>query len=174
MRIKSVYLSLVATTIICLSLSMSLWAQTSSSHAKRDPVARLTNALQSAGTSALTSDQQQQLQSLIAGYKAAHPAGAPDPVLQSARNDLQTAILAKNSAGVADPAGKIASEMANNTTSRLEGLANFSIQALGILSSDQITALQTRLGSARLVRLLESLAGGGFGRARNFRMRASG
>ena len=174
MKIKCVHLSLIATTLVCLSLSMSLWAQTRSSHAQRDPVARLTNSLQSAGTSALTSDQQQQLQSLIAGYKAAHPAKTPDPVLQSARNDLQTAILAKNSAGVADPAGKIATEIGNNTTSKLEDLANFSIQALNILSSDQTTALQTHLGSGRFVQLLESLAGGGFGRGRNFKMRAAG
>ncbi len=151
---------LVVLSLSCLVWAAPLWAQTMPAGPHRDPLTRLKNALQAAGASALTTDQQTQLQSQITAYKTARQGQAPSASLQADRSQLESAILAKDSAAAKAAADKIAADMAGNITSHLEDQANFAIQALSVLSGDQVTALQNHVGSAGVVRLLQSLAGG--------------
>ncbi len=134
-------------------------AQGGRANFQRNPLAKLNRALQSAGAAPLDANQQQQLNSLISDYRAAHPRGNPDAAVQSARRDLENAILAKDEAGVTTAAGKIATEISNNASSTIQDRGKFEIQALSILSSSQEAALKNQMGDAGLIRILGSLAG---------------
>ncbi len=148
---------MAAMSLFCLVSAMPLWAQ-AGQRVPRNPLAMLERALANAGANPLTSDQQQQLQTMITTFRNAHQK-APDATLQSDRSQLETAIMAKDSAGAKAAADKLAADMTGKTSANLQDLANFDIQALGVLQSDQVTALQNKVGTAGVVRLLESLTG---------------
>lgn len=135
-----------------------------------DPVTRLNRYLQSAGTAQLSDTQAQQLTTLITNYRAAHP-WTPDQTVQSARKDLETAILAGNESGANTAADAIASGVATRVGSMIRDVARFEIQVLSILTPDQVNALKTQYGNSGLIHTLGFLAGGfghgmghGFGR----------
>ncbi len=161
---------MAAISLFCLVSAVPLWAQ-AGPRVPRNPLAMLERALANAGANPLTSDQQQQLQTMITTFRNGHQKQAPGGALQSDRSQLESAILAKDSAGAKAAADKLAADMTGKTTTNLEDLANFDIQALGVLQSDQVTALQNHVGTAGVVRLLESLTGR-FGPARFAAMRA--
>ncbi len=156
MKFKTIYLSLCA-ALLSLTIPGYVLAQ-AKPMAQRNPLARLNRVLESAGAPALDSNQQQ-LKSLISDYRAAHPRGTPDAALQSARKELENAILAKDSAGVASAAGKISAEMSSRANVRIQELGKLEIQALTLLSNEQVSALKTQLGNAGLMRVLRLLTG---------------
>jgi PhoPQ-activated pathogenicity-related protein len=159
-------------SFVCLVLATPLLAQTTGAATMhRDVLAGLKHALQAAGANPLSAGQEQQLQTLVTSYRTAHKGWTPDTVLQSARHELENAIMAKDTAGVKDASAKIAAEISNQANTRIQDMANFGIQALGVLSGDQISALQNQIGATGILRILRSMAGG-FNRAARFgRMR---
>ncbi|MBI2820911.1 MAG: hypothetical protein HYX74_01680 [Acidobacteria bacterium] len=132
--------------------------------AQRDPLAGLKRALAAAGAPALTSAQQEQLTALIQAFRDAHKPQAPDTAVGGAHTAYQNAILNRDAAGAQAQADIIADQMAAQARTRLKDAAKFQIDVLNVLSSDQVSAVQRRVGSAGLSRLLASLAGprGGF------------
>jgi hypothetical protein len=122
--------------------------------------------LTKAGATALDSNQEAALQTAITSFRNTNQSAAPTAAEQAARDSYNNAILAGDKEAAKTAAGQIASLMAPRQQARLEAGAAFAIQALGILHSDQIPALQNSLGKQGLLRLVTALAGpgGGFGR----------
>jgi hypothetical protein len=130
--------------------------------AQGNPLAMLQRSLQQAGTPALTSDQITQLTSLITAFHSNQPKPGQDTALTGYRNDLDNAILSGslNSPAETTAANNIVTETAKLQYAQLLAEANFEISALGFLQTAQVTALQTKLGTTGLVRVLGSMIGG--------------
>ncbi len=159
---------ILAVSCLLLTIGSPLWAQgrrmqaQAGSASQRDPLAFLTRAIQNAGAPALTTAQQQQLQSLIQSYQAARQAVGSDPGVQSAQQSLDDAILSGNAANVSKAADTLAGALAPLQLKNLEVQANFEVQALAVLQP-QVAALVQKDGNAGLLRILRSLSGGGPG-----------
>jgi hypothetical protein len=124
--------------------------------AQRNPLAGLERALQAAGAPALSSAEQTSITSLIAQYK-------PVPASSTVTQALETAILA----GTPPDTTAITGNMTTNFQNRV----TFASQVAGLLNSNsQLTPLVTKFGTSRVVQLLESILGGGFGAGRGFAM----
>lgn len=104
---------------------------------QRDALAQLKGALQTAGAPALTTEQESSIMNLIRQFREAHrppqepPQVAPQP-------DVQADEIAKREAEI----------------------AAFASNALKMLNSDQVAALNANLGEGGLEKLIRSLAGG--------------
>lgn len=129
----------------------------------RDPVTHLNRALQSAGGPALSQDQQDKLNALLTQYKAAHLCGTPDPTMQSALRELESAILSKDQATVNSTAAIISAQVAKRANDRIQSMGNLAIQALGVLSDEQVNALKTQYGNMGLLRVFHGAMMGGCG-----------
>ncbi len=119
-----------------------------------NPLARLGRALQDANAPALTTDEQTKIAGLISSTTISRP---PSNALQA----FEAAILA----GTVDQtaAKTITDAQAANFMAR----ANFASSVAQILiTNGQLTPLVTKFGSTRVVQLLDSLVGGGFGAGR--------
>jgi hypothetical protein len=158
----------LVTSLLLMALATFSGTGWSQGRMARDPLARLKYALQEAGATALTSNQETTLSALITAFHTAHETPpAPSTALQDARAAYDTAILNQDGAGAAAQASIIASEQAANALQRQTDVANFGIEVVKVLKSsgDQVTPLVTRFGTSGAVRLVLSLAGGpGFGR----------
>jgi Spy/CpxP family protein refolding chaperone len=128
--------------------------------AQGGPLAMLRMSLQQAGAAALTSDQRNQLTSLITAFHSNQPKPGQDTVLSGARNDLDNAILNGNTAGVTAAVTTIVGEQSKLQYLQMVAEATFEIAALGVLTPDQVTALKGKLGTTGLVRVLGSMVGG--------------
>ena len=128
--------------------------------AQGNPLAMLQRSLQQAGAAVLTSDQTTSLTSLISAYRSNQPKPGQDTVLTGYRNDLDNAVLSANTSGVTTAANGIVTETSKIQYEQLAAEASFEISALGVLTSDQISALKGKLGSTGLVRVLGSMIGG--------------
>jgi Spy/CpxP family protein refolding chaperone len=128
--------------------------------AQGNPLAMLQRSLQQAGAAALTSDQTTQLTSLITAFRSNQPKPGQDTVLTGARTALDSAILSGDTNGVSNAATTIAGEMSKIQYQQTVAEANFEISALAVLTTSQVTALQTKLGTTGLVRVLGSMVGG--------------
>jgi hypothetical protein len=116
-----------------------------------NPLVRLERALQAADAPTLTPDEQSRITSLISSTTTSQP---PSSAVQA----LEATILAGNTDQIA--AKTITDTMAANFLTR----ANFASSVAQILTSGgQLTPLVTKFGSTRVVQLLNSLVGGGFG-----------
>lgn len=129
----------------------------------RDPLAGLKRALSEANAPALTTAQETQLTALIQAYRDGLPDG-PNADLQAAHTAYDNAILAGDAAAAQTAATTIAGLIAAQTAARLKAAATLEVQALAVLRANagQVEALTTRFGTTGLVRILHSLAGGGF------------
>jgi hypothetical protein len=127
-----------------------------------DELARLKNALQAAGASALTPDQESSIQTLIAEFRDAHPKPVPNTALQNARRAYEDAILNGDNATAAAQALIIGNAGAAETVQRETDAADFAIKLIAILrtGSGQADALIAQMGTGGLVRLALSFAGG--------------
>ena len=132
----------------------------------RDPLAFLKQALNKAGAAALDSSQETALNSLITNFRNANRPGAPDAAQKAARDEYANAILSKNQSGAIAAADKLADLMSARQRAMLEAEANFQIQALSLLHSDQVASLQSSIGNDGILRVLGSLAGPGPGLGR--------
>jgi hypothetical protein len=127
---------------------------------RMDSLARLKRALENANAPALAADQEQKINDLLTALRESRQGGRDDTTLRSARQALENAILARDSAAAAAQASIIADHMQRQTAQRLQDRANLAINVLGVLSADQQSALQNRIGNDGLVRLVSSLGGG--------------
>jgi hypothetical protein len=135
-----------------------------------DPLGGLKRALNEAGAPALSAAQEEQLKTLITAYHQNNPDSGPGAELQAAQKAYEDAILAGDSAAAQSAATTIAGLISAATTTRLQALASFEIQALSVLlaggdqtSSPQVAALVQKFGASGLVHLLRSLVAGGPG-----------
>lgn len=131
---------------------------------QRDSLDFLKHALGEAGAPPLTSQQEDQLRSLISDFQSAHPAPGPDPTFLAAHRAYEDAILNGDSSKAQAQADAIADAMSNKMRTRLEAEASFMIRALNVLkTNDQIAALVKQQGNAGVFRLLNSLIRGAEG-----------
>jgi len=130
---------------------------------QRDPLRSLKRAITEANAPALTTDQETQLNTLITTYKDALP-DEPDEALEAAREAFDAAILAGNLTEAQAQAAIIATRTAELTNNKLGAEAAFEIGALAVLKTGgQYDPLVTKYGAERVLALVGSLVGRGFG-----------
>ena len=129
---------------------------------QRDPLALLKQELQQAGAPALDSNQEQQLTALVDSFRSNLPRPEGDSALKTAHSNFENAILNGDTNAANSAAAAMANEISRMTQTRMQAQAQFGIQALSVLKSNsaQFTALQQRVGTAGLIRILRSLTGG--------------
>src|SRR5215208_1189764 len=121
---------------------------------ERDPLSGLSRAISRAGATALTADQQAQLNTLITNYQAALPV-EDDDTLEAAREAYDAAILSGDLTAAAAQATIIANRTAALTSARLQARAHFQIGVLAVLrSGGQLTALIAAFGEERVLDLI--------------------
>ena len=124
-----------------------------------DPFGFLSRALADAGAPALTTAEETQLSALVASYQAALPA-QPDAALEAARTAYRDAILAGDLTTADAQAAIIANRTAALTNATLQASAQFEIGVLSVLNGNgQLTALNTRFGTDRVLEIVDSLTG---------------
>ena len=150
---------------LCITLATDVWGQMRRRGANA-PLQLLRQQLNKAGAAALDSNQETALQSAIATFRSTNRPAAPEPAEKAAREDYANSILAGNNDAAKTAADKLAGLMSARQQIRLEAEAAFAIQALSILHSDQVSALEASVGKEGLLRIVSSLIGpaGGFGR----------
>lgn len=122
---------------------------------------QLKRALETAGAPALTAAQETSIKDLIANFRSTQqPPVAPDPAVAAARTAYQNAVLAGKLNDALAQARTIAGHMAANTAARLQAVAGFAVNAVQALDPAQVNALVAKFGAARVVQMIESLAGG--------------
>jgi len=133
--------------------------QAQGAQAQRDSLAMLARALQQAGTAALTTDQTDQLKSLITTFRNNQPKPSQDAAASKARNDLDNAILVGNTNSISAAATTIAGESSRIQYAQTVAEAYFAMSALAVLSTDQVAALKAKVGTSGLVSVMRSLVG---------------
>lgn len=157
----TVRLANTAALLVCL-LALSV-SPTLAQSSTRDALAGLKRAISQASAPALTTQQETDLNALITAYKDALPDGE-DTTLATARDAYDAAVLAGNITAATTAATQIATRTAELASARLVAQAKFAIAVLANLKTGgQLTALTEKLGSDRLLSLVNSLAGGGGG-----------
>ena len=166
MKSLSYHTSLIKVAFALLIAAASLqFAMAQGPRQPHDSLFGLKRALSEAGAPALSTAQEDQLKTLITSFQTAWPHTGPSDELKAAQDAYDNAILAGDAAAAQTAAATIASLVAAEHAARQQALINFQIAALGILKSAgdaQVTALTQKFTAAGVVRLLGSLAGGGF------------
>ena len=131
-----------------------------------EPLRGLKHALETAGAPALSSQQEEQLKTLIQQFHDSRKAQTPDPGFGEARKAYDAAILSGDVAAATAAAQTLSNLMATHSAENLKAEAGFQIQALAVIKSNQqqYDALVQKFGNSGLVRLLGGLAVGPFGR----------
>jgi hypothetical protein len=170
MRNKHFAPMVVVLLTLCIFAIIPAWAQirrmaqnTPGTQQQRDPLAFLKQALTKVGASALDSTQETELNTLITNFRNANKPSAPDAAEQAARHAYANAILAKDPTSATIAADNLASLLSARQRTMLEAEASFQIQALTYLHSDQVAALQSKVGNNGILRVLQSLIEPGFG-----------
>jgi hypothetical protein len=144
-------------------LLLNLIVATATAQPARDPLRGLKRALTEANAPALTAAQETQLNTLITAYQDTLP-DEPDAALEAARDAFDAAVLAGNLAAAQAQAAIIATRTAELTNNKLRAEAQFEIAALALLKSGgQYDPLVTKFGADRVLALVGSLVGHGFG-----------
>jgi len=134
-----------------------------------DSLIGLKRALQEANAPALTTDQETQLKTLITAYHENNRPQGPSTELQAARKAYNEAILAGNADAAKAAEAQIAGLIATAEAARAQARITFELAALTILNGGgnatgpQVTALVQKFGEGKVIGLIDSLAGGGFG-----------
>jgi Spy/CpxP family protein refolding chaperone len=148
----------VLTLVFCALVTIPSWGQRAGQAKNPGPLGFWKQALNRAGATALDSTQESALTSLISAFRAANRPAAPNSAELAARDAYADAILSGDANATA-AADNLAGVLAARQQTRLEAEAQFAIQALAILHSDQIAALQNSVGKQGLLRVLSSLGG---------------
>jgi len=155
---------LLSVLLLCLVAAnfLTARAQQPPPRPEPDPLMPLKHALEDAGAPALTSQQEDQLKTLVKNLRDARRSQAPDDALRTAHRAYDQAILAGNAAAAQAQATTIANQIAAHTSAHLQAEATFKINVLNILKTNdnQVGLLQQRFGTAGLSHLLGALAGG--------------
>ena len=121
----------------------------------------LKRVLNEAGATALTSDQETQLNTLITNFRNAQPKDK-DETLEAARTAYSNAIIAGDLAAAQAQAAIISGQQTAHLNARAQGIAKFQIDVLAVLKGGgQLDVLRQKLGDERLVRMIGGLAGEG-------------
>jgi len=154
-------LRLTSVTLLLLGLMAGAATITSAQRGQqRDALGFLKRALTEAGASALTSEQETQLNTLITNFRSAQPT-EPDSALETARDAYSAALLAGDLTAAQAQAAIIASRTAELSSARLQASTKFQIEALAVLKSGgQLDTLRQKLGDEHVVGLIGSLVGG--------------
>ena len=153
----------VAVIALCALTGYSAVARADQNQQSSDPFRFLSRALSEAGAPALTTAEETALNTLITAYENALP-DEPDTALEAARTAYRDAILAGNLAAATTQATIIANRTAALTSARLVARAQFEIGVLAVLNSNgQLTLLNTRFGTDRVLEIVDSLVGHGGG-----------
>lgn len=145
--------------VFCLGAGSLARAQMNRMAGQGNPLMRLQRVIQKSGAPALTTDQQSALQTLIQTYRSALQSASANSGVQTARQNLENAVLSGDRASATSAADALASAITTNVPKRLEALATFEVEALAVLQP-QASALKQELGNSGFVALLESLVGG--------------
>jgi len=160
MRRSKWFFALVSVTLLVfVTGALAAQAQNAPQKPPRSVLAPLNRMLHAAGAAALSADQEQQLTGLITAFRDSHKPPAPDGSRQGAITNLDNAILKGDKAAAASQATAIANEAAGLLVARMKDQALFAIDALKVLTADQVSLLVNRVGSRGVVRMMESLAG---------------
>ncbi len=138
--------------VVLFMITGALWAQ--EHQFQRNPLRGLKGALNAAGAPALTSEQEEQLRTLLAEFRQTQRDQRPGAAVREIHQAYQDAILNSDSAAAQIQAEIIANQIAVDTVSRLENQASLKIQFLNILTQDQVDAVLQNSGTAGLFRLL--------------------
>lgn len=149
--------------LICILSSATSFADQGR---ERDPLAGLKRAISQANAPTLTTQQETDLTTLITNFKNALP-DEPDAALEAARDAFDAAILAGNATAAATAATAIANRTAVLLNDRLKAEATFQLAVLTLLKNGgQLAPLTTKYGDDRVLDIVRSLNGGGFGGGR--------
>jgi hypothetical protein len=155
-------LASIAVLALCVIIGGASVAS-ANSVSQRDALRSLKRAITEASAPALTADQETQLNTLITAYRDALP-DEPDEALEAAREAFDAAILAGNLTAAQAQATIIANRTAELTNNKLRAEAAFETGALAVLKTGgQYDPLVTRFGAERVLALVGSLVGRGFG-----------
>lgn len=159
MKLQVKWLSIYMLLLCAIAGSVTAFGQ----QPQRDPLGQLKRAITQANAPVLTGTQETALTALIAAYKDAQP-DEPDAALAAAHDAYEAALLAGKLADAQAQATIIANRSAVLNKARLDGQAKFVIDVLAILSNGgQLDPLKTKFGADKVLGLVQSLAGGGFG-----------
>ncbi len=155
------YSRLFGATVLMLGVMIA--GVTTFAQRQHDPLGSLKRAITQAGAPSLTTQQETDLTALITSYRDAQ-ATEPDAALEAARDAFNAAILKGDLAAAQAQSVLIANRSAELTNARLQALAKFEIDVLTILKTGgQLDALSQKFGDDRLLNIVGSLAGHGFG-----------
>ncbi|HEV8131087.1 MAG TPA: hypothetical protein VGQ81_07530 [Acidobacteriota bacterium] len=124
-----------------------------------DGLAPLRSALEDAGAPPLSPAEEQQLRAIVLAFQTSLLPQDQGAALRTANRRYEDAVMAADLAAASAQAAAIAKLITDQTSSRLQAEANFKIQILNILKSndDQIGLLLKRSGTAGVYRLISSL-----------------
>ena len=146
--------------VLCLTGAATLALAQPGQRRDRDSLGFLKHALSEAGASALTTEQESQLNTLISSFHSAAPKG-PDETLEAAHTAYVAALMSGDTAAAQTQAGTISSRTAELSSARLQASTKFQVEALATLKSGgQLDALRKKFGDDRVAGLVGSLAGG--------------
>ena len=124
-----------------------------------DAVAMFQQALSEAGAASLSSAQEEQLRQLIASARENQPQFGGAEQVQAARETYQKAVLSGDFPAVKAAAMILAELQLEVIQARMEDQAAVMIQALAILTPDQVSKLTAQFETGGLFMLLQRLAG---------------
>jgi hypothetical protein len=119
----------------------------------------LNRALEDAGATALSSDQETQIQALLDSIRKTLVSQEPDAELQAALSAYQQAVLSGNLTGARSAATALAAKETQRSQTRLEQQADWIIQLTALLTADQLNKLIAKFETAGTFRILERLVG---------------
>lgn len=155
LNIRLLLISVLAIGLIASAATVQAQTQ------RMAPLAPLKKALQAAGASELSSEQESDIRALILEFRNAHRRPGQDGDGQNARKAYEEAILNGDSAGAAAQAEIIAQAQFDNAVQHQTDAAAFAVDVIGILRADsgQADVLITQMGTRGFVRLILSLVG---------------
>lgn len=154
MNIKLLFISVLVFGLMCGAAA----AQEQPERPRMNVLAPLERALNAAGASELSSEQESEIRALITEFRETHPRPVQNTDIPDARKAYEEAILEGDSNSAAALAESIANERHNNMVQRQADAAVFAVNAIGILDSGQVDALTTQMGTRGFARLILSLA----------------
>jgi hypothetical protein len=124
-----------------------------------NPVAPLNHALQAAGASELSFQQESEISALIQEFRDAHQKPLQNADILNARQAYEEAILEGDSDAAGSQAEIIAKAQLDETVQHQKDAAAFAVKVISILSADsgQADALITQMGTRGFVRLVLGL-----------------
>jgi hypothetical protein len=124
-----------------------------------NPVSFLKQALEEAGATALSSDQETQVQTLIDSIRQALTSQEPDAKLQAALSAYQESVMSGDLAGAKTAAATLAARETQNSQTRLEDQANWIMQLMALLTPDQVSKLIAKFETAGAFRIFAGVTG---------------